>query len=284
MKPQPVVFYHGNCFDGICSAWVISKVFPDATFIPLLYGEDWRAKVFPALNYPAGLRPDVIFVDFSLKRDEMIEISQFTELLVLDHHKTAQKELEGLDFAKFDMNESGASLAWKHYFPGTPMPQVVQYVADRDLWRFNLPHSHVVNAFIQSFPMNLDTYEMLSGMLDHDLGFERAIQGGASIERYKDTMVKAICKTAAFTHGHPFYDIRVPIVNTSLLFSEVGHELCKMYPDAPFGAYYYDRLIDAKRQWGMRSIGDFDVSEVAKKLGGGGHKNAAGFEHSLHEL
>ena len=27
----------------------------------------------------------------------------------------------------------------------------------------------------------------------------------------------------------------------------------------------------------LRSIGDFDVSEVAKRLGGGGHKNAAGY-------
>lgn len=30
-------------------------------------------------------------------------------------------------------------------------------------------------------------------------------------------------------------------------------------------------------QWGTRSRGGFDVSEVAKALGGGGHKAAAGW-------
>jgi len=69
----------------------------------------------------------------------------------------------------------------------------------------------------------------------------------------------------------------IPVVNASVLFSEVGHELClKGLFTKLFSAYYFDR--NNKRQWGLRSIGDFDVSEIAKKYGGGGHRNAAGFE------
>jgi nanoRNase/pAp phosphatase (c-di-AMP/oligoRNAs hydrolase) len=34
--------------------------------------------------------------------------------------------------------------------------------------------------------------------------------------------------------------------------------------------------------YSLRSIGDFDVSELAKRYGGGGHKNSAGFtSHGL---
>lgn len=36
-----------------------------------------------------------------------------------------------------------------------------------------------------------------------------------------------------------------------------------------------------KRQWGLRANGDFDVSEVAKQLGGGGHRLDAGFTKVL---
>jgi nanoRNase/pAp phosphatase (c-di-AMP/oligoRNAs hydrolase) len=43
--------------------------------------------------------------------------------------------------------------------------------------------------------------------------------------------------------------------------------------------YYYD---GGKKQWnfGLRSIGNLDVGELAVEYGGGGHVNAAGFSLS----
>ena len=69
---------------------------------------------------------------------------------------------------------------------------------------------------------------------------------------------------------------KVPVANGTVFFSEVGEELCKAYPEAPFAAYYMDRA-DGKRQWGLRSRTGFDVSAIAKQYGGGGHQAAAGF-------
>ena len=40
---------------------------------------------------------------------------------------------------------------------------------------------------------------------------------------------------------------------------------------------YAELLSDGRFQYSLRSRGDFDVSELAKKHGGGGHKGAAGF-------
>lgn len=45
--------------------------------------------------------------------------------------------------------------------------------------------------------------------------------------------------------------------------------------DAPRMTY---DLADGLIQWSLRSRGDFDVSEVAKQYGGGGHRPAAGFQ------
>ncbi len=49
----------------------------------------------------------------------------------------------------------------------------------------------------------------------------------------------------------------------------------KHFGDVLFVAAYKD-MAD-RRLWSLRSRGDFDVGEVAKARGGGGHKNAAGF-------
>jgi nanoRNase/pAp phosphatase (c-di-AMP/oligoRNAs hydrolase) len=71
---------------------------------------------------------------------------------------------------------------------------------------------------------------------------------------------------------------KVRVVNATVLFSEIAGELAE---DSPFGACYFDRH-DGKRQWSLRSRdGGVDVSEIAKAHGGGGHKNAAGFEEAL---
>ena len=274
------VLYHGNCFDGMCSAWILSKVYPDATFIPMTY--DMKALDVVQKHDITG-EHRVVMVDFSFKREEMIWLNGVGELLVLDHHKTAEKELEGLPFAKFDMNESGASLAWKYYFPEEPIPSLVKFIADRDLWKFELDNSDKINSYIQSYPMTLEDYDMLYKELELAEGYWHAVAVGEGINRYKKTMVETMCKNAQLRNIGGYL---VPVVNASMLFSEVGEWLCNNFimptGELPnFGAYYFDRVVDGIRQWGMRSRNEFDVSLVAKMYGGGGHKNAAGFQENI---
>ena len=283
---KTICIYHANCFDGICAAWVVSKIYPNTQFFPMSYGDSVQWLFHDRVNEGVYTEKDnLVIVDFSFKRGVMLMLKeQFPNIAVLDHHATAEEESKGLPFCHFDMNESGASMAWKFYFENHPVPYLVRYIKDRDLWLFKELHSEAINSFIQSWPMEIEVYDMLHNMLEHELGFERALQGGTSINRYKHTMVQTICKNAAGNTQYPFYDAKIPIVNTSILFSEVGHQLCKIFPDAPFAAYYFDKPMKNVRQWGLRSIGDFDVSQVAKKFGGGGHKNASGFIQSLSEI
>jgi len=263
-----ICIYHKNCYDGICSAWIVWKVFnKDVELVPMNYGDklDWLTKG----HYNSTDK--VIVVDFSFPREIMLALkSMFPNLLVIDHHKTAQKELEGLSFCIFDMNESGASLAWYNFFPYKILPILVKYVKDRDLWLHKERNTQEINSFIQSFPMTVESYDSLYESLRDPVEFEDAIVGGASILRYKEKLVEDICKTAGVVDD-------IPTVNTSVLFSEVGHRLCELYPTSFYSKSYYDRVVDGVRQYSLRSIGDYDVSKVAKELGGGGHKNAAGF-------
>lgn len=296
-----VVLYHDNCFDGMASAWAAWKKLGDnATYRGVTYGPKDINDMMQDCYENANINDNLYILDFSFPRDVLLALhDKVNKLVVLDHHKTAQKDLEGLDFCIFDMEKSGARLAWEYFhYPhhgqeGTHLgftnadyhdsslglnpfyiPKLIQYIEDRDLWRFALPNSHEVNAFIQSFPMEIKQYDKIHGMLENDLDF--CYHQGEAIERYKETMIEAQCKNHWLEQIGEFL---VPCVNSTILFSEVGNRLCQMYPTYPFAMYYTEKIANGKKmkQYGLRSIGDFDVSEVAKKYGGGGHKNAAGF-------
>lgn len=286
MSKDIKVLYHGNCFDGMASAWAAWRKFKDrAEYIPCFYGDKKMENgIMQDCFENANINYEYYILDFSFPRDLMIAMAnKAKKIVVLDHHKTAQANCKGLDFCIFDMEKSGARLAWEylHSFNEEPglvsnlkdlqIPQLIQYVEDRDLWRYALPFSKEINAFIQSWPMTIEHYEEI--YLDLESSLTAARTQGMAIERYKQTMVEAQCKKVRF---YILGGYKVPVVNSSILFSEVGHQLCKEYPTFKFAAYYVDRE-DGLRQWGLHSIGDFDVSEVAKKYNGGGHKNAAGF-------
>lgn len=256
------VLYHANCYDGFGSAWAAWTVLGDrAQYIPVQYGEQ-----------PPELPPqaEVIISDFSYPRKTLLQMrDQVAKLTLLDHHITAQQDLAGLDFTIFDLNRSGAMIAWQYWHPDQPIPPLISYIQDRDLWQFALPHSQEVFAALCSYPMDFQVWNQLQ--------IPQLIEEGKIILRYQQHMVSLICDQAYFCEIGGYL---VPVANATTAFADVAHQLCLRYPNAAFAAYYFDRK-DHVRQWGLRSVGDFDVSQIAKQMGGGGHRNAAGFTQPL---
>jgi len=259
-----IVLYHGNCPDGFTAAWAVwKKLQGTAEYRPVNYGQ-------PPPDDLAGR--DVVIVDFSYPRDALIAMHKIAKsLLVLDHHKTAEADLQGLHFCEFDMDRSGATMAWDHFHPDKPRPDLVSYAEDRDLWRFKLPMSREVSAAIWSYERTFENWDRFAG------GVESLKVDGVAILRFKNQIVGQMADQSRMelVSGH-----MVPVANATSAFSEVGEELCIRFPSAPFSAYYMDRG-DRKRQWGLRSRGGFDVSEVARANGGGGHKAASGWTEDL---
>ena len=261
------VLYHASCYDGFGAAWAAWKKFGDnAEYVAVRYG-----KPMPELLDGS----DVFIVDFSYPRQELLTLKgRMNSLVVLDHHKTAQQDLAGLDFAIFDMNKSGAVLAWEYFHPGQPVPRLLEYVQDRDLWRWKLAQSREVSAALQSYKMDFELWEELSWRAM--VSSRRIADEGEAILRWQQQKIEEAISHAVWMKigGH-----QVPVVNATQLMSEICNRLCEAYPDAAFAAYYFDDK-DGNRQWGLRSIGEFDVSSIAKQYGGGGHRNAAGFQTS----
>jgi oligoribonuclease NrnB/cAMP/cGMP phosphodiesterase (DHH superfamily) len=260
------VIYHADCYDGFGAAWVAKKQLAgeDVTFIPAKHGD-----IFPLVE--AG---SVVYIlDFSYPRTDMIDLAKRCQVQVLDHHKTAQANCEGLDFCCFDMERSGAGMTWDFFHDKAPRPAIINYVEDRDLWRFKLLFSREISAWMMSYPRDFDTWDTLAYSLGVD--FDGAVHQGTAITRYETQKIEEVCKMA-FTVIIAGYE--VPVVNVPVTMgSAAAHRLLSLFPKSSFAAYYWDS--QEARNWGLRGrdSDDFDVSEIAKKFGGGGHKKASGF-------
>lgn len=273
-KIKHLCIYHANCADGFGAALAVKKHWDvmgvpeeDREFLAAQYGDE----------APDVKNKNVTIVDFSYPRKTLIDMyNQADSILVIDHHKTAQEELEDLDFCIFDMSQSGAMLTWDHYHGPFPAPKLIQYIQDRDLWQWKMRESKEASAGLSLIPMTFENWEPL--LISSDEFHVKTIVPGRAIHAYQEAQVEKIAKS-----NIPLISLcseTVPCINTTTLISEIGNELSKRYP---FAVMYFDT--DKDRCYSLRSQDDgTDVSEIAKKFGGGGHPNAAGFSIPLSSM
>jgi oligoribonuclease NrnB/cAMP/cGMP phosphodiesterase (DHH superfamily) len=255
--PPTVVLYHAECADGFGAAWALWRRFPQSRFMPVKHGSP----------PPEGLKGErVIIVDFSYARDVLDSMARETErLLVLDHHITAEKALAGLPYAYFDMKKSGAVLAWE-WAHDHPVPWLLNYIQDKDLWTWALPMSREINAAVASYPFE---FHVWNGFMQKELE-----QEGRAILRYEQELVNKVAGQAVLVE---FQGETVPSVQSAILTSQIGERLSA---HAPFCIIWHDR--DGRRYYSMRSRNDgTDVGAIAATFGGGGHTHAAGFSIAL---
>ena len=277
MKPD-ICIYHSPCADGFTAAWVVRKRFgEDVEFVPGVYGHE----------PPDVTGKHVLLVDFSYKRPVLEPMARSAKsLTILDHHKTAQEDLktfaDDMSFnacsveVLFDMERSGAQITWDFLFPGERRQPLVNYVGDRDLWRFKLIWSREVAAFVFSYPYAFKAWDFINARMQDAKGLQNVAEEGGAIERKHH---KDIAELLAQTKRRMVIGgVEVPVAN--LPYTMASDAAGKMAENAPFAACYFDRP-DA-RVFSLRSRGDgMDVADIAAKYGGGGHKNAAGFQKPI---
>lgn len=289
-----IVIYHGHCADGFGAAWACWMRWRDkAKYVAASYGTP----------PPDVIGKNVLIVDFSYKRETLRAMgSQARSIIVLDHHKTAQTDLadwaiddvtgefwaggdpmKAVRFnddhigqpiaALFDMEKSGAVLAWE-FCHEEPVPMLLRLIQDRDLWRFALEDTKPFALWLRSEPFNFDRFEYIAQQIEGGRDGHAIMTEARAMQRFFDAKVEEI---AAYARFRRIGEHDAIVVNCPPMFaSEVGHALLDKHPDAPFAATYFDS--NNSRGWSLRSRDDrVDVSAVATKFGGGGHRNAAGF-------
>ena len=285
---KPLIVYHANCADGFGAAYAAWAHYgSDATYLPAQYGEGSYLKV---LQQESVTDREVHVLDFSFPKQDMIHLlSVASKVVWLDHHKTAFEMNLDLPYPHqciLDNDRSGALIAWEYYNPKSTVPMCIRYLDDYDRWQFKLPDTKAVSKALWSYtPWTFAQWA--TQMEGHT---EQLAAEGWAILRAHVVNVNAVVKGAARLchilhiaktgpeHWQATFDVDAKGLSANCpphLSSDVGHELANQ--SGTFGLLWHINK-DGKVLCSLRSNGDYDVSAIAKAFGGGGHKNAAGFE------
>lgn len=292
---KPLIIYHDNCADGFGAAWAAYKKFgaDGAEYLPMNYNDPRVAVNHDELVFPVEVVDrDVYILDFSFPKDVMLEIElRASKFTLLDHHKTVFEQF-GLDpqrrhtdsggkgsLAILDPNKSGCVLAWEHFHPGTEIPTLLKYIEDRDLWRWQYDHTRDFSTALRSEPFSFGYFDRVQMNL---IAF---IDAGAAMNRLFDQQLADITMypvpTRLYVVEGSCGRIGMSVNCTPQFASEGGNKLAKLS-----GTYGMTWCAGDEGQVfvSLRSVGDYDVSAIAKVYGGGGHKNAAGFKITFDKL
>jgi oligoribonuclease NrnB/cAMP/cGMP phosphodiesterase (DHH superfamily) len=261
--------YHDDA-DGRCSAAIVRRAFGSSVRLQAIdYGDPVPWEIIEVTE-------KVVIVDFSLPLDDMRRVLKTSELFWIDHHKTALNglsEMQDIPGSR-SLDEAACVLTWQMFFPGEPVPKAVLYIGDRDTWR----HAYDASAPFSEGLYQEDTRpwndKLWNPLLDDESDLvDELIQRGTVLHQARVRRIKRQIKRYGFEatfEGHHTLAINARgSGEMGALIRRLGYEIGYCYIEAEqngelktFVTLYSDRV---------------DVSEIARKFGGGGHAGAAGF-------
>lgn len=321
---KPLVIFHSSCADGFGAAFAAWLKFGDeAEYVPMQYGKEnehfWLLEDGQFDSEFQILNREIYILDFSFSKWVMEGLFSLAKhVWWFDHHKSAFEMWLGR-YEKGDVhicnrygpttrceiilndNKSGALLAWEYFHPGTEVPMLVRMIDDRDRWQFKIEGSKAFQKALWSYaPWSFKQWEQMwvdSWGFTHSSGLEGMdafITEGEAILRAHDQNVQSVVKGSArkcelFFIDRDWNKVREFGIKEGLaancpphLTSDVGHELANQ--SGTFGLCWTLGQSGTVAKCSLRSNGEYDVSAIAKIFGGGGHRNAAGFEVDIQTL
>lgn len=277
--PDNVIIFHANCMDGAGAAWAywFNKEATNHTdfdvYFPMQYGD-----MLP--NY-IGESTNVIFLDFSIKLDEMKDLcTKCRSVTVIDHHESS-KVLEQIKDDKFifiHSSHSGAVLTWLTYSRDS-VPYFLKLIEDRDTWAFTLVDAKPFHAAVSAEMVGQhNSFKSMNKFLSAKTVDEYIETGKAMLLQRNAIIESSMPYVEVFTliDGTP-----AMLVNSlHILASDTAEQIKKTFSMVEaYGTYHlYGGFLSVS----IRSDGEeVDVSKIAEQYGGGGHKAAAGFKINL---
>lgn len=287
--------YHHNDLDGYCSGfWVQLNVGinPDSKgCINFKISDINYNQKFPIWEIEKD--EQVWIVDFSIEPLEMFELLKITKNVTwIDHHKTSIEKYKDFPHEIRGIRkdgEAGCVLTFKYIHWWTargegqirlndedlnnPVPEFTKLIGDRDIWKFEFGDR------TKFFYLGCQLYDWENfnspfwnmPFVYEKEGVNKIIKEGEVAEKYQINFSKKYLKSLSFKTELEGYNCIA--MNMGLCSSEYFLDNDKKYDILiPFvfdGNKWTVSLYTIKK--------DIDVSEIAKKYGGGGHKGAAGF-------
>jgi len=273
-----ICIYHSRDLDGWMSAAIVKLKYPDVKLMGWDFGDplpDWEKQL-------DGHK--VIMVDVSFPKIIMLQYMDFNDLVWLDHHISAIKdvgdigdEIKGMRDPEF----AACELTWKYFFPEDPMPEIVRLLGRYDCFGHKGTDEELkVLEFQYGARANFfDPETCYQALCNWSANLEHTIQiAGYQIYNY-------LCVEA-----QQIYAKRFTIKIGEYYFAAVNQERfnpinfgINYHNDKANDNYYYDGFACFwynKGNWIFslyNDNGQVDCSEICDTFGGGGHKGAAGF-------
>lgn len=277
--PRPLVIYHGHgCPDGFASAlaaWLFYE--GQAEFLGLDHGDIRSVADLPDVTGRA-----VYILDFSFSAEILRDIdARAAKLVMLDHHKSAAEHLTGFacrcGVVHFDMDKSGSRLAWEFFQRDRPLPDLVRFIEDRDIWTWQYPESA---GFLAALDMERFDFAHWATIASFDARQLQAFMArGQAMDEKFNKLAADIAEGAqplVFNGQHGL------MVNAPGVFhSVVGDILSKK--TGTFALMWCAGKGGTVKA-GLRSQRNFDCIALARSMGGGGHAQACGFKMGVNQL
>lgn len=257
------VIYHADCPDGFGASYAAWKKFGDnAEYIPAIHNA----------TPPSLSGKEVYFVDFMYSPKDMERVkSEALLVVIIDHHASNEEFSKVADQRVFDNGHSASVLAWQYFFPDKKVPLFLKYVEDVDIWKFLLPDSKKISNAMWLYPFDYNVWDKIISDFEDEKKIIKYINEGDILLRGADKTVESLVSDAKeiIFEG---YDCLIS--NSPVHYSFLGHSLAMKKPPVGIVWCYENGRVSVS----LRSDGTVDVSKLAAKYGGGGHKSAAGFE------
>jgi oligoribonuclease NrnB/cAMP/cGMP phosphodiesterase (DHH superfamily) len=273
---KDLTYEHGVCLyhndpDGQCSGAIVRRALgPEMTLFSLEIGDPLPWDALDAADL-------VVIVDYSLPLEDMERIRAHARLIWVDHHVTA---LDRLGDAMSDVpgkrsvEEAGCVLTWMTFFPEQPVPKAVVFIGDRDIWRHAHPETRPFGEGFYQLDADPANDDLWNRLLDDDENLvSRLIADGEILYAARLHEIHQAIEGYGFEvqfEGH-----RTMAINDrgtgdmGEAIRQSGYEI----------AYCYVETVRSNRRQTFVTLysAEVDVSVIARKYGGGGHRGAAGF-------
>lgn len=291
---KTTVIYHSADYDGIFCREIAKKFLPDAELIGWNFG-DARIKMPDGEVYILDLSPDCIEGIAGLGQTACIDERNFLKRIVwIDHHRTSiEKWPSSIRGYRID-GVAACRLAWQWFAPrnrGGEMPLhlplkedfinrkvseplAVLLAGEYDIWDKRDSRAELMQYGLRCFTLTPTGWDNL--LTKDDDFLKEILKAGDVAQFYAQHVDESICKSRTWLmewEGLKFLCLNSARFN-SLVFAardvpETGH-------DALLG-FCFDGKQWTVSMYHAKHRTDLDLSEIAKRHGGGGHRGACGF-------
>ena len=262
-----IVFYHDD-LDGFTGAWTAWKKLKDrAEYMELGYDTKNYDFLFQLKD------KDIYMIDYSLDKKEMLNLAEKNKVILIDHHFSSKETANLLPGSVFDDKRSGASLSWKYFHSNKKPPLIVRYVEDYDIWKFELPHAKELIAVLKLYSFNFKVWDKVAKIFQDKRKIKELIKKGQAIVDYQKSLIGELSNKGQEVI---FEGNDAIAVNSPVLSSEIGNHIYTKTGKIGI-VWSYKGKDKLKIHVSLRGDGKINLSELANKFGGGGHKAAAGF-------